>query len=72
MHRSGFPARVVRQYRRNSVSRFEKAESFQPGVCRKVLAVIVNNAVKMHGHGRLKELPASCTPKAIRALGKPR
>ena len=72
MHRSGFPSRVVRQYRRNSLTRFEKAESFQPGVCRKVLAVIVNNAVKMHGHGRLKELPASCTPKAMRTLGKPR
>ena len=72
MQRSGFPARVVRQYRRNSVTRFEKAESFQPGVCRKVLAVIVKNAVNMHGRGRLKELPASCTAKATRTLGKPR
>lgn len=67
-HKSGFPARVIRQYRRNATTRFEHAEASQPGVCRKVLAAIVNNAVEMHRRGRLKYLPPACTRKALDTL----
>ena len=72
MSESGFPARVVRQYRRNSVTRFEQAEASQPGLCRKVAAVIINNATEMHRRGRLKRLPEVCTRKALNRLGKTR
>ncbi len=72
MQASGFPARVVRQYRRNSVTRFEQAEATQPGVCRTVVTVIINNAIEMHKRGRLKYLPESCTRTALEGLGKAR
>ena len=70
--KSGFPLRVVRQYRRNSVAPFERGEAVQPGLCRKVLAIIINNAVEMRRRGRLKYVPPSCTHKKLRNLGQPR
>jgi hypothetical protein len=72
MKESGFPARVVQQYRRNSATRFERAEASHPGVCREVVSVIINNAIEMHRRGRLKRLPAACTQKALDGLGKSR
>lgn len=60
---SGFPARVVRQYRRNSTAPFERGEAVQPGLCRRVLKTIVVNAVEMHKRGRLKYVPSVCLRK---------
>ena len=60
---SGFPSRVVRQYRRNSVAPFERGEAVQPGLCRRVLKTIVVNAVEMHKRGRLKYVPPICLTK---------
>lgn len=55
--RGGFPARVARQYRRNSVAPFERGETVQPGLRKRVLSTIVTNAIELHRRGRLKHVP---------------